>query len=143
MINWKQQIPRWYWIIYWSVPALGLLVFYINLFRPEYHYLNPWLAALQMLIISGLMYQRPRVAAFFVGMAVVICLLLSSCALESRRTCPGWTNLTWTGGRIIGRAAYTPITSCAPGGLEGTGSSLTYYPAEEESRLQRENHPLP
>jgi hypothetical protein len=68
-------------------------------------------------------------------------LLVSCTATEPRRTCSNWTNLTWTGGRIIGRAAYTPITLCAPGGLEGEGSSLTYSPSTFAEAIEKENQP--
>jgi quinol-cytochrome oxidoreductase complex cytochrome b subunit len=138
-------MPRWYWILYWTGPLLFLAL--------RHH------QALQVVAVGGwclllvpLMFRRavneergnPYFTALaFIVLAAMMFLLVSCAATEPRRTCSNWTNLTWTGGRIIGRAAYTPITSCAPGGLEGTGSSLTYYPAEEESRFERENHPLP
>jgi hypothetical protein len=143
MINWKQQIPRWYWIIYWTVPLFGLLVWYLGFFH-EYHYVRAWFMALQMVVIAGLMYQRPDggfwVALLFVVMAVVF--LVSCAATEPRRACSNWTNLTWTGGRIIGpRSSYTPISTCAPGGVEGEGSSITWSPSEFEAGLEKDSYP--
>jgi hypothetical protein len=76
-------------------------------------------------------------------MMLILTLFLVSCAsAEPRRACSNWTNLTWTGGRIIGpRSSYAPVSTCAPGAIEGqgTGSSLTWKPSGFAEAIDKEN----
>ena len=146
--KWRERqpsMPRWYWWVYWSLPSVAACAWYLGLFQ-KYNFLNLVYPVMLYLVLMPLWYKQSKHPYLTVGilalMAISMLLLLifGCAATEPRRACSNWTNLTWTGGRIIGRAAYTSISSCAPGGVEGTGSSLAWSPSEFEAGLEKDSY---